>query len=62
MSGLTTIMTSPQPVSPEKESLGRRIPKALRNAADRLVDSLKIKFCKSREGKTASPKDRRRGS
>ena len=35
-------MTSPQPVSPEKESLGRRIPIALRNAADRLVDSLKI--------------------
>jgi Arc/MetJ-type ribon-helix-helix transcriptional regulator len=42
MSGLITIATSPQLVSPEKESLGRRIPKALRNAADRLVDSLKV--------------------
>jgi len=42
MSGLINIMTSVQPVSPETESLGRRIPKALRNAADRLVDSLKV--------------------
>lgn len=42
MSGLITIMTSAQPVSPETESLGRRIPKALRKAADRLVDSLKV--------------------
>ena len=42
MSGLITIMTSAQPVSPETEPLGRRIPKAVRNAADRLVDSLKI--------------------
>src|SRR5215831_665771 len=42
MSGLTSIMISAQPVSPEKESLGRRIPKALRNAADSLVDSLKV--------------------
>jgi len=42
MSGLVSIMTSVQPVSPEKKSLARRIPKALRNAADRLVDSLKI--------------------
>src|SRR5262245_53450090 len=42
MSGLITTVTSPQLVSPEKESLGRRIPKALRNAADRLVDSLKV--------------------
>jgi len=42
MSGLVTIMSAPQPVSTEKESLGRRIPKALRNAADRLVDSLKV--------------------
>ena len=42
MSGLATIMTSAQPVSPEKESLGQRLPKALRNAADRLVDSLKV--------------------
>ena len=42
MSGLITIVTSPQPVSPEKESLGRRIPKALSNAAERLVDSLKV--------------------
>jgi hypothetical protein len=42
MSGLITIATSAQPISPEEESLGRRIPKALRNAADRLVDSLKV--------------------
>ena len=42
MSGLVTTFTSLQPVSPEKEPLGRRIPKALRNAADRLVDSLKV--------------------
>jgi len=42
MSGLINIMTSPQPVSAEKESLGRRIPKALSNAATRFVDSLKI--------------------
>ena len=42
MSGLVSIMTSVQPVSPEKKSLARRIPKALKNAADRLVDSLKI--------------------
>jgi hypothetical protein len=42
MSGLITTITSPQLVSPEKESLGRRIPKAIRNAADRLVDSLKV--------------------
>ena len=42
MSGLITINTLAQPVSLEKESLGRRIPKALRNAADRLVDSLKV--------------------
>ena len=42
MSGLITTMTSPQLVSPEKESLGRRIPKALSSAATRLVDSLKV--------------------
>jgi hypothetical protein len=42
MSGLVDVMTSAEPVSPEKESLGRRIPEALRNAADRLVDSLKV--------------------
>jgi hypothetical protein len=42
MSGLMTIMASAEPVFPEKEPLGRRIPKALRNAADRLVDSLKV--------------------
>ena len=35
-------MTLPEPVSPEKQSLGRRIPKALSNAAERLVDSLKV--------------------
>jgi hypothetical protein len=42
MSGLVTIMASAQAVSPKKESLGQRIPKALRSAADRLVDSLKV--------------------
>jgi hypothetical protein len=42
MSGLITTITSPQPVSSEKESLGRLIPKILRNGADRLVDSLKV--------------------
>jgi hypothetical protein len=42
MSGSITIMTATQPVSPEKESLGRGIPKALSTAAARLVDSLKI--------------------
>jgi hypothetical protein len=35
-------MTSAQPVLPEKESLVRGIPKAVRNAADRLVDSLNV--------------------
>lgn len=42
MSGLITTVTSPQLVSPEKESLGRRIPKTLNSAATRLVDSLKV--------------------
>jgi tRNA A-37 threonylcarbamoyl transferase component Bud32 len=42
MSGLITTITSPQTVSPQKETLGRRIPRVLRNAADRLVDSLKV--------------------
>jgi len=42
MSGLITTITSPQPASLEKQPLGRRIPEAVRNAADRLVDSLKI--------------------
>jgi hypothetical protein len=42
MLGLITTMTSPQPAPPEKEPLARRIPEAVRNAADRLVDSLKI--------------------
>jgi hypothetical protein len=42
MSGLINIMALPQPVSPEKGSLGRLIPKALSNAAARLVDSLKV--------------------
>jgi hypothetical protein len=41
MSDLITIMT-PQPVSREKESLARLIPRALSNAAARLVDSLKV--------------------
>ena len=42
MSGFITTITSPEPASPEKEPLGRRIPEVVRNAADRLVDSLKI--------------------
>jgi hypothetical protein len=42
MSGLITPTTSAQPVLSETESLGRSIPEALRTAADRLVDSLKI--------------------
>lgn len=42
MLGLITTITSPQPASPAKEPLARRIPDAVRNAADRLVDSLKI--------------------
>jgi hypothetical protein len=42
MSGVENIMTSPGETSPEKEALGQRIPKALKNAAARLVDSLKI--------------------
>jgi hypothetical protein len=42
MSGLTTIATSPQPVPTEKEPLGRRIPTALSNAAERLVNLLKV--------------------
>lgn len=41
MLDLTTVMTSAEPFSSEKVSL-RRIPDALRNAADRLVDSLKV--------------------
>lgn len=42
MSGLINVMTSAEPVPLENVSLGRRIPEALRNAADRLVDSLKV--------------------
>src|SRR5205814_499674 len=42
MSGLINIMTSPQEVSLEKESVTRRIPNALSNAAAKFVDSLKI--------------------
>jgi tRNA A-37 threonylcarbamoyl transferase component Bud32 len=42
MSASATIMASAQSVSPERESLGRRIPEALRNVADRLVDSVKV--------------------
>jgi hypothetical protein len=42
MSSVITTITFPQPVSPEKESLGQRIPKAFSNAAARLVDSLKV--------------------
>ena len=42
MSGLINIMALPQGVSPAKESLARRIPKALSAAAERLVDSLKV--------------------
>jgi hypothetical protein len=42
MLGLITTRTSAQPVLSEKESFGRGIPEALRTAADRLVDSLKI--------------------
>src|SRR3954469_994548 len=42
MSGLITPTASAQPILSEKKSLGRSIPEALRTAADRLVDSLKI--------------------
>src|SRR3954453_1569582 len=42
MSGLITPTASAQPILSEKESRGRSIPEALRTAADRLVDSLKI--------------------
>jgi hypothetical protein len=42
MSGLIPPTTSAQPVLSEKQSLERSIPEALRTAADRLVDSLKI--------------------
>src|SRR4051794_15933719 len=42
MAGLITPTTSAQPILSEKESLDRSIPEALRTAADRLVDSLKI--------------------
>jgi hypothetical protein len=42
MSSLTNIMTSPQGVFLEKESLEQRVPKSLSNAAARFVDSLKI--------------------
>ena len=42
MSGSINLVTSPEPVSSANESLGRGIPRALRNAADRVVDSLKI--------------------
>ena len=41
MSGFLDVVTSAEPFSSERVSL-RRIPDALRNAADRLVDSLKI--------------------
>jgi hypothetical protein len=41
MSGLIDAMTSTEPFSSERVSL-RHIPAALRNAADRLVDSLKV--------------------
>jgi len=42
MSGLINILASPQGISAGKESLGRRIPKVLGNAATRFVDSLKV--------------------
>src|SRR5690242_15198942 len=42
MSDLTTIIAPAYPIGCEKESLMERIPKAVRNVADRLVDSLKI--------------------
>ena len=42
MSGFIDVMTSAAPVPLEKESFGLQIPKALRSAADRLVDSLKV--------------------
>ncbi len=42
MSGLITTIILPPPASPEKEPLERRIPEAVRSAADRLVDLLKI--------------------
>src|SRR3954453_19814966 len=42
MSGFISTITSAQPVLSEQESFGRRVPKSLRTATDRLVDSLKI--------------------
>jgi hypothetical protein len=42
MSGFISTITSSQAASSENGSLGRRIPEVLRNAADRLVDSLKV--------------------
>jgi hypothetical protein len=48
MSGLENVMSLPRQVSAEKEALGRRIPKALSNAAARLVDALKINWVSER--------------
>jgi tRNA A-37 threonylcarbamoyl transferase component Bud32 len=42
MLGLATVMTSAQKVSSKKGTLGQRIPDALGNAVDTLVESLKI--------------------
>jgi hypothetical protein len=42
MSGLENVMSLPRQVSAEGEAFGRSIPKALSNAAARLVDALKI--------------------
>jgi hypothetical protein len=42
MSDSTTIIAPAYPIASEKESLMERIPRAVRNAADRLVDSLKM--------------------
>ena len=42
ISALKNVMTSPRQVSPENEASRGRVPKALSNAAARLVDSLKI--------------------
>jgi hypothetical protein len=42
MSSLENVINLPPPVSAEKEDFGQSIPKALSNAAARLVDALKI--------------------
>jgi hypothetical protein len=60
MSGSVTIATSPQPAPTEKESLGQRIPMALSNAAERLVNLLKVNSVSEQVRRGRRPINKRR--